>query len=88
MTGAIKATERALASRSMWHANQPLMNWNVGNARVTQSGNAIQVTKQNAGSAKIDSLMALFDAVTIIATNPPSQSSEGVDYFLSNYIIG
>ena len=88
MTGAIKATERALASRSMWHANQPLMNWNVGNARVTQSGNAIQVTKQNAGSAKIDSLMALFDAVTIIATNPPSQSSESVDYFLSNYIIG
>lgn len=88
MTGAIKATERALASRSMWHANQPLMNWNVGNARVTQSGNAIQVTKQNAGSAKIDSLMALFDAVTIIATNPPSQSSEGIDYFLSNYIIG
>lgn len=88
MTGTIKATERALASGEMWHANQLLMNWNVGNARVIQSGNGIQVTKQYAGFAKIDSLMALFDAVAVIATNPPSRWGGNIDDFLENYIIG
>jgi phage terminase large subunit-like protein len=88
MTGTIKATERALASKEMWHANQPLMNWNVGNARVIQSGNGIQVTKQYAGFAKIDSLMALFDAVAVMATNPASRYSGGIDSFLDNFIIG
>jgi phage terminase large subunit-like protein len=70
MTGAIKTTERKLAEGGMVHAGQPLMNWCVGNARVEPRGNAIVITKQASGTAKIDPLMATFNAVTLMSLNP------------------
>jgi phage terminase large subunit-like protein len=42
----------------------------VGNARVEPKGDAILVTKQASGSAKIDPLMAAFNAIALMATNP------------------
>lgn len=71
--GAIKTTERKLAEGALTHADQPLMNWCVGNAKVEPRANSILITKQASGSAKIDPLMALFNAVTIMSLNPPSQ---------------
>lgn len=70
MTGAIKTTERKLAEGGMVHAGQPLMNWCVGNAKVEPRGNAIVITKQASGTAKIDPLMATFNAVTLMSLNP------------------
>jgi phage terminase large subunit-like protein len=70
LMGAIKDTERMLAGGDMLHANTPLMNWCVGNARVEPKGNAILITKAISGSAKIDPLMALFDAAALMALNP------------------
>ena len=70
MTGAIKTAERKLAEGVMVHGGQPLMNWCVGNAKVEPRGNAVIITKQAAGSAKIDPLMALFNAVTLMSLNP------------------
>ena len=46
------------------------MAWAVGNAKVEPKGNAIAITKQASGSAKIDPLMAAFNAVALMATNP------------------
>ena len=50
------------------------MAWCVGNAKVVQVGNAITITKQASGSAKIDPLMAGFSAVTMMALNPQAES--------------
>lgn len=70
MNGAVKATERKLASGEMAHAGQTLMAWAVGNAKVEQKGNAVSITKQAAGSAKIDPLIAAFCAAELMARNP------------------
>jgi phage terminase large subunit-like protein len=84
--GAIKTAERKLAEGVLVHAGQPLMAWCVGNARVEPKGNAILITKQASGSAKIDPLMALFNAVHLMSFNPAAQGS--MDDFLNNPIFG
>jgi phage terminase large subunit-like protein len=70
LNAAIKTTERKVAGRELVHGGQPLMAWCVSNARIEDRGNAISVTKQASGKAKIDPLMALFDAVSLMALNP------------------
>lgn len=71
--GAIKTAERRLAGKRLIHAGRPLMAWCVGNAKIVQAGNAVTITKQASGSAKIDPLMALFNAVQLLSLNPVAQ---------------
>lgn len=85
LNGAIKTTERRLAGGELVHAGQPLMAWCVSNARIEDRGNAILVTKSASGKAKIDPVMALFDAVTMMALEPEAQGnsvyeSRGIRY--------
>jgi phage terminase large subunit-like protein len=68
--GAVKTAERKLADGTLQHSGQSLMAWAVSNARVEPKGNAILVTRQASGSAKIDPLMAAFNAIAPMATNP------------------
>lgn len=75
LVGAIKTAERRLASAEMLHGPQPLMAWCVGNAKVEPRGNAVLITKQISGSAKIDPLMATFNAVALMAMNPEPRGS-------------
>lgn len=70
MVGSIKTAERKLAEGTMFHGGTRLMAWTAGNAKVEPKGNAIAITKQAAGSAKIDPLMAMFNAVALLSTNP------------------
>lgn len=58
---------------SLMHDGSRLMAWCVGNARVVPVGNAFNVTKQASGSAKIDALMALFNAVSLMMLNPEAK---------------
>ncbi|HGM7647990.1 TPA: terminase large subunit [Pseudomonas aeruginosa] len=74
--GAIKTAERWLAEGSFAPAAQPMMAWCVGNARVEPRANSILITKQASGSAKIDPLMAMFNAVTLMALNPPAATKK------------
>lgn len=72
--GAMFTMERALWTGAFTHCNQPLMDWCVGNAKVVQRSNAMLVTKEVSGKAKIDPLMAAFNAVTLMAYNPPART--------------
>jgi phage terminase large subunit-like protein len=72
LNGAIKTTERKLAGDEMAHGGSPLMTWCVGNAKSEPTGNAVLITKKASGSAKIDPLMATFNAVSLMALNPES----------------
>ena len=74
--GAIKTAERKLAEGGMKHGGQLMMAWCVGNAKVETRANSILITKQASGSAKIDPLMALFNAVTLISLNPEGRGND------------
>jgi phage terminase large subunit-like protein len=72
LSGAIKTAEVKLAEGKLVHCGQPMMQWCVGNAKVEPRGNAILITKAASGTAKIDPLMAGFNAVQLMALNPLS----------------
>ena len=78
LNGAIKTTERRVAGREIAHCGQELMAWAVGNARVEPKGNAVTITKQASGSAKIDPLMAAINAVALMALNPAAKNQPSV----------
>jgi phage terminase large subunit-like protein len=77
MTGAIKTAERKLAEGGLIHGGQRMMNWCCGNAKVEPRGNAIIITKQAAGTAKIDPLLAMFNAVSLMSLNPAAMNYSG-----------
>lgn len=80
--GSIKTTERKLAEGVLVHSGQPMMAWCVGNARVEPKGNAILITKQASGKGKIDPLMALFNAVSLMALNPEAKKQDYQVFFI------
>ena len=75
LVNTIKSTERRLASITLMQGGSKLMNWCVGNAKTELRGNALLITKQNAGSVKIDPLMALFNANALMGKNPVAAGS-------------
>ncbi|SDV49810.1 terminase large subunit [Chitinasiproducens palmae] len=83
--GTIKTTERKLAEGGLLHGGRPMMAWCVGNAKVVPSGNAVLITKAASGTAKIDPLMALFDAIALLSLNPEPPSD--MDGFLEDPIM-
>ena len=86
LTAAIKTTERKLAEGTLLHCGQPLMAWSCGNAKGVPSANAFLITKQASGTAKIDPLMATFNAVSLLSLNPEARG--GLDDYLNNGFFG
>lgn len=70
MMNAIKTTERRLAKGLLRHCGGGLMAWAVANLKIEPTATAIRATKQTAGDKKIDPVMSLFDAATVMVKNP------------------
>ena len=84
LSAAIKTVERKLAGGVFGFAESPMMNWCVGNAKIEIKGSNVYITKQAAGTAKIDPLMSLFNAAYLMAENPEARG--GLDDWLSDPI--
>jgi phage terminase large subunit-like protein len=74
LTGVIHQVERKLMDGSFTHGGQDMMAWCVSNARAEQKGNAVLITKQMAGKAKIDPVIALFNAAKMMERSPDAFS--------------
>ncbi|NUW66950.1 terminase large subunit [Vibrio coralliilyticus] len=78
LQSAIKAVERRLAEGTLTHSGQAMMAWCVSNARVKPVGNGMMITKAQSGSAKIDPLIALFNAAACMARNPEAMGAPAI----------
>ncbi len=70
MMNAIKTGERRLSNGMLRHSGGAMMSWCVANLKIEPTATAIRATKQTAGDAKIDPVMALFDAIAVMTKNP------------------
>ena len=84
LMNAIKTAERKLVNGTFLHAGGDLMTWCVGNIQIEPTATAIRATKQNAGDAKIDPAMAMFNAVAIMCLNPQAMSFDA-DSWIASY---
>lgn len=70
LMNAIKTSERKLKNGTLWMGSSGLGVWCAGNLKIEPTATAIRASKQNVGDAKIDDIMALFDAVSIMVKDP------------------
>lgn len=73
--------EMKLADRTLSHSGLPMMDWVVGNAKVTPSGNGILIEKAQAGRAKIDPLIAAGCAAILMSWNPEAAAKATYELF-------
>jgi len=70
MSGYIKTAENKIARKDMLHASQPIMAWSVGNCRTVVRGSGTMLSKAESGTAKIDPVIGMLNAVALMSQNP------------------
>ncbi|MBW9113143.1 terminase large subunit [Rhizobium cauense] len=82
---AISSVPLKLEDRRFVHGDQPIMAWSVGNAKQTLKGSNYVVTKEVSGAAKIDMLMALFNAAMLMFQNPEAAAAFDAEAWIASY---
>lgn len=75
LTGTVVDVPMKLKGKTLLHGHQPMMSWCVSNAKAEKRGNSVLITKQKAGSAKIDPVLALLAACKLM--NPYIKAAGG-----------
>jgi phage terminase large subunit-like protein len=78
LNAAIATLPRMLKDGRALHGGRRMMAWCVSNAKVTYSGSALVMTKQAAGSMKIDPVIAMLNAFLALARGPEAAQTESV----------
>lgn len=80
LRGPIWNMEFKLKGLAAIHGGQPMMNWVVGNAKAQQVGSMVVIEKVAAGKAKIDPLIAIFNAAELMGRNPVASRAAAFEY--------
>lgn len=78
LMSAIVGLARRLKFGSARHSGSRLMDWCVGNAKEEQGRQSVMINKYANGAAKIDPLMAGFNATKLLEVNPEAGSGPSV----------
>jgi phage terminase large subunit-like protein len=84
---AMYGIELKLDDGTFWHADQALMAWVLGNAKVEPRGNHLMITKQISGRAKIDPLIALLEAAILMSWNPTAADPVDISQWLRGAVM-
>jgi len=76
LTGVIKTVEFKLVDGMLRHGGSGLMAWCVSNAKAELRGSNLYIAKERAGVAKIDPLIAMFNAVQMLELGPVAATTK------------
>jgi phage terminase large subunit-like protein len=76
LSSAVWSMERRLKHKTMAHSGAKMMSWCVSNAKAEQRGKNVYIHKSSAGTAKIDPLVAGFNATKLLEANPEAAGND------------
>lgn len=85
---AVSSVPLKLEDRRFLHGGQAIMAWCVGNAKQTLRGSNYVVNKEVSDAAKIDMLMALFNAAMLMFLNPEANAVNLDDFLTAPVMVG